>query len=378
MMKTFFKILAFALSFALLFLYNGSAAAEGTDGSPRSSVLIEAKTGRVLYEQNAHEPLPMASTTKIMTALVALENGNVHELVTAGKNAFGVPGTSIYLSLGEQLPLLDMLYGLMLASGNDAAVAIAEHVGGDVDSFCKMMNDRAAALGCEDTVFTTPHGLPADNHHTTARDLALIAREAMQNPVFREIVSTQRASIPWAGHDYDRILNNKNRLLSEYPGAIGVKTGYTKAAGRCLVFAAERDGLELIGVVLNCPDWFREAEALLDRGFDNWQMVSLLSAGETVRTIPVKNGVADAVRVIASSDVAGPVRLDAWPDLVLELPDSLTAGFSQGQTVGTAKLMDAGQTLITVPLVTAEAVPERSFRYGWHRLLREWPLAAGE
>ena len=378
MLKTFFKIAAFALSFALLFLYNGSAVAEGTDGSSRSSILIEAKTGRVLYEQNAHEPLPMASTTKIMTALVALENGNVHDLVTAGKNAFGVPGTSIYLSLGEQLPLLDMLYGLMLASGNDAAVAIAEHIGGDMDSFCRMMNERAAAIGCENTVFASPHGLPADNHHTTARDLALIAREAMQNPTFREIVSTQRASIPWAGHDYDRILNNKNRLLSEYPGAIGVKTGYTKAAGRCLVFAAKRDGLELIGVVLNCPDWFREAEALLDKGFDSWQMVSLLSAGETVRTVPVKNGVSNAVRVIASSDVAGPVRLDAWPDLVLELPDSLEAGFSRGQTVGVAKLMDAGQTLITVPLVTAEAVPERSFRHGWQSVLREWPLAAGE
>ena len=141
---------------------------------------------------------------------------------------------------------------------------------------------------------------------------------------------------------------------------------------------AERDGLELIGVVLNCPNWFQEAEALLDRGFDNWQMVSLLSAGETVRALPVRNGVTDAVRVIASDDVSAPVRMDAWPDLVLELPDSLEAGFPQGQTVGTAKLMDAGQTLITVPLVTAEAVPERSFRYGWRRFLKEWPLAAGE
>ena len=377
-MKTFFKITAFALSFALLFLYNGSAAAEGTDGSPRSSILIEAKTGRVLYEQNAHEPLPMASTTKIMTALVALENGNVHDLVTAGKNAFGVPGTSIYLSLGEQLPLLDMLYGLMLASGNDAAVAIAEHIGGDVDGFCKMMNERAAGIGCENTVFATPHGLPADNHHTTASDLALIAREAMQNSTFREIVSTQRASIPWAERDYDRILNNKNKLLSEYPGAIGVKTGYTKAAGRCLVFAAERDGLELIGVVLNCPDWFREAEAILDRGFENWQMVTLLSKGETVRTIPVKNGVADAVRVVASDDVSGPVRLNAWPDLLIELPETLDAGVKQGQVIGAAKLVDAGQTLISVPLIAAESVPERSFRYGWQRLIGAWPLAAGE
>ena len=367
------KRIVAGLFFAAVFLYNGVARAEA-----RAALLMEYETGRVLYAQNAGEPLPMASTTKIMTALVALENGNLNEPVTTGRNAFGVPGTSIYLSLGEQLPLIDMLYGLMLASGNDAAVAIAEHIGGDVDGFCKMMNERAADIGCENTVFATPHGLPADNHHTTASDLALIAREAMQNPTFREIVSTQRASIPWAERDYDRILNNKNKLLSEYPGAIGVKTGYTKAAGRCLVFAAERDGLELIGVVLNCPDWFQEAEALLDRGFENWQMVSLLSAGETVRTIPVKNGVKDAVRIIASGDVSGPVGLDAWPDLVLEMPDSLEAGFPQGQTVGTAKLMDAGQTLITVPLVTAETVPERSFRYGWQSVLRKWPLAAGE
>ena len=377
-MKTFCKIAVFALFFGLVLLYNGNGLAETADGSPRSAILIEAKTGRVLYENNAHEPLPMASTTKVMTALVALENGNLNDLVTTGRNAFGVPGTSIYLSLDEQLPLIDMLYGLMLASGNDAAVAIAEHIGGDVDGFCQMMNERAADIGCENTVFSTPHGLPADNHHTTARDLALIAREAMGNPTFREIVSTQRASIPWAERDYDRILNNKNKLLSEYPGAIGVKTGYTKAAGRCLVFAAERNGLELIGVVLNCPNWFQEAETLLDRGFDNWQMVSLLSAGETVRTIPVKNGVTDEVRVIAQGDVSGPVRLNAWPDLLIDLPETLDAGIKQGQVIGTARLRDAGQTMITVPLIAAESVPERSFRYGWQRLIGAWPLATGE
>ncbi|MBR5110279.1 MAG: D-alanyl-D-alanine carboxypeptidase [Clostridia bacterium] len=377
-MKSFRKMGAFALFFGLILLYNGNGLAEVTGGSPRSSILIEATTGQVLYEQNAHEPLPMASTTKIMTALVALERGDPDGLVTTGGNAFGVPGTSIYLSLGEQLTLRDMLYGLMLASGNDAAVAIAEHIGGDVDSFCEMMNARAADIGCENTVFATPHGLPAENHHTTARDLALIARTAMQNPAFREIVSTQRASIPWAGHEYDRILTNKNKLLSEYPGAIGVKTGYTKAAGRCLVFAAERDGLELIGAVLNCPDWFQEAAALLDRGFENWQMVSLLSAGETVRFLPVKNGTADTVRIVASGDVSAPVPLDRWPDLVLELPDILNAGLKQGDAIGTAKLLDNGQTLVTVPLVAAENVPERSFQSGWRRLVGQWPLAAGD
>jgi D-alanyl-D-alanine carboxypeptidase len=309
---------------------------------------------------------------------VALENGNLNDIVTTGKNAYGVPGTSIYLGLGEQLTLEQMLYGLMLASGNDAAVAIAEHIGGSIEAFCRMMTERAAEIGCENTVFTTPHGLPADGHHTTAWDLALIAREAMKNPTFREIVSTQRASLPWADHEYDRVLTNKNKLLSTYAGAIGVKTGYTKAAGRCLVFAAERDGLTLIGVVLSCPDWFDEAAALLDRGFDNWQMVTVLSAGETVREIPVSGGVQSSLRVVAQSDVSAPVPDTAWPDLLIDLPESLPAGVEKGQVIGTARLTDRGQTLITVPLIAGEAVPERSFRYGARRVLFAWPLAAGQ
>ena len=357
--------------FSLLFFSPVAAQAEGA----RASILIEAKTGRVLYESNAHEALPMASTTKVMTALLALERGNLDDMVTAGPNAFGVPGTSIYLSLGERLTLRDMLYGLMLASGNDAAVAIAEHIGGTVPDFCRMMTERAEEIGCENTVFTTPHGLPAAGHHTTAWDLALIAREAMQNPVFREIVSTQRATLPWSGHEYSRVLNNKNKLLSAYAGAMGVKTGYTKAAGRCLVFAAERNGLELIGVVLNCPDWFDEAAAILDRGFENWQMAQVLSAGESVREIPVTGGVQASVRAVAQSDAAAPVAWDAWPDLFIDLPESLAAPVKAGQVIGAARMVDQGETLLTVPLLSAENVPERSFRYGGERILALWPLA---
>ena len=360
------------LFFALILLYNGSALGEGA----RSAILIEAETGRVLYEHNAHEALPMASTTKVMTALLALEKGNLSDTVTAGPNAFGVPGTSIYLSLGEQLTLEEMLYGLMLASGNDAAVAIAEHIGGTVADFCRMMTERAAELGCENTVFLTPHGLPGTGHHTTAWDLALIAREAMKNPVFREIVGTQRASIPWAGHDYDRVLTNKNKLLSSYPGAVGIKTGYTKAAGRCLVFAAQRDDLKLIGAVLNCPDWFDEAAALLDRGFDGWQMVTLYSAGETVREIPVSGGRAETVRAVAQRDVAAPVSVSAWPDLLIELPDNLTAGIQAGQRLGSASLIDGGEIIVSVPLVADRAVEENAFRYRLERILTRW--AAGE
>ncbi|MBE5786998.1 MAG: D-alanyl-D-alanine carboxypeptidase [Clostridiales bacterium] len=358
------------LFFALILLYNGEAHAEA-----KAFLLMEAETGRVLYESNASTPLPMASTTKVMTALLALEKGNLSDPVVTSRNAFGVPGTSIYLSQGETLTLEEMLYGLMLASGNDAAVAIAEHIGGTVEAFCRMMTERAAEIGCKDTVFSTPHGLPAANHHTTAYDLALITREALKNPVFREIVSTQRASIPWAGHDYNRVLTNKNKLLSSYPGAIGVKTGYTKAAGRCLVFAAQRDGMCLIGVVLNCPNWFDEAEALLNRGFDNWQQVTLLSQGEAVRRIPVENGQQEAVTVRAARDIAGPVPVNSWPDLIIDLPSTLPAGVERGQIVGAATLMDGGKPLVTVPLYADEASPEQNFRFWLERIIRTWQMA---
>ena len=358
------------LFFTVFLLYNGNALAE----SALSAILIEAETGRVLYEKNAHAPLPMASTTKIMTALLALENGRLEDRVTASRNAFGVPGTSIYLAEGEQLTLEEMLFGLLLASGNDAAVAIAEHIGGSVENFCRMMTRRAESLNCENTVFQTPHGLPCENHHTTAWDLALITREALKNDTFRQIVSTQRAAIPWQGHDYDRILNNKNRLLSSYPGALGVKTGYTKAAGRCLVFAAEREGMRLIGVVLNAPNWFADAAEILDAGFKNWQMVTLLSAGEAVRVLPVTGGTRGSVAVRAQQDVSAPVRTDHWPDLKIDLPDALAAEIKEGQTVGTASLWEGDTCLVSVPLCAEEAVGDASFHASLSRIGQCWGL----
>ncbi len=366
------KRIAAGLFMLVIFLYNGSALAAGA----RSSILIDADTGRVLYESNAHEALPMASTTKVMTALLALEKGNLTDKVTASKNAFGVPGTSIYLSQGETLTLEQMLYGLMLASGNDAAVAVAEHIGGTVEEFCRMMTARAEELGCENTVFLTPHGLPNAAHHTTAYDLALITREALKNPTFATIVSTQRATIPWEGHSYDRVLSNKNKLLSTYPGALGVKTGYTKAAGRCLVFAAQRDGLTVIGVVLNCPDWFTEAAALMDKGFANWQKVTLLSKDEAIRSIPIVSGVAESVTVRALTDVAAPVLMDSWPDLVIDLPEYISAGVKKGDIVGSVSLTDNGQVLCTVPVYAETDVPARSFRHELARILEQWLSSA--
>lgn len=358
---------------ALLFL-PAAARSQEIGTSAKAAVIIDQDSGRVLLEHNAATPLPMASTTKVMTALLAIERGNLSDPVTCSRNAFGVPGTSIYLSLGETLTLEDMLYGLMMQSGNDAATAIAEHIGGTVDDFCRMMTERAAALGCENTVFLTPHGLPKDGHYTTARDLALIAREAMTHDIFRTIVSTRRAKIPWEGRTYDRVLNNKNKLLATYEGATGIKTGYTKAAGRCLVFGAERNGMRVIGVVLNCGDWFDEAARLMDVAFERWESLTLLRAGECLRTLPVANSADADVGAVLTADLTGLVPKSALPDVEINLPETLDAPVKQGQYIGEVRMVCGNEVIATVPLAAAEDVRRDDFASRWEGFVAAWPL----
>ena len=357
---------------AALLLLPAVARGEEVSTSAKACVVTDLRTGRVLLAHNADAPLPMASTTKIMTALLALENAALDEPVTCGRNAFGVPGTSIYLSLGETLPMGEMLHGLMLASGNDAAVAIAEHVGGNVETFCRMMTDRAASLGCTDTVFLTPHGLPCEGHHTTASDLAKIARAAMQEPVFREIVSMQRATIPWEGHDYDRVLNNKNKLLSTYEGALGVKTGYTRAAGRCLVSAAERDSMAILCVVLNCADWFNESARLMDIAFARWDAVTLLVQGEALRQIPVNGGDAESVAAVLAADLTGLVPEGTLPQVEIDLPEVLESPVAAGQRLGVVRMVAGGEVVAEAELVAARDVAKDDFQAWMQRLWGQW------
>lgn len=376
------KIAALALLMGLVICLLGMpavAAAEEDNESletsalgAKAAVLIELNTGKVLYSYNADLALPMASTTKVMTALLAIEYGKLDEIVTCSANAFGVPGTSIYLEQGEQMPLDEMLYGLMLASGNDAAVAIAEHIGGSVEKFCQMMTDRAAELGCKDTVFYTPHGLPNANHHTTANDLALITQEAMSHPFFRQLVSTQRATISWQSRAYDRVLTNKNKLLANYDGATGIKTGYTKAAGRCLVFGAKRENLEVVGVVLNCATWFDTAGAIMDDAFAKYQYVSLFSAGETMRTLPILEGIVGSVNAVILEDLAAPMEYGQWPEIEIDLPDFVDAGVLGGQSLGTVKMVYNGEVIAQQPIVAERSVPRTTFRTHLKRILDGW------
>jgi len=369
MKKWIFACLCLA---ALCFPAQGRAQEVGT--SAKACVIIDEDSGRVLLSHNADAALPMASTTKVMTALLALERGNLTDPVTCSRNAFGVPGTSIYLSLDETLTLEQMLWGLMLASGNDAAVAIAEHIGGSVEEFCLMMTQRAAELGCENTVFLTPHGLPCEGHCTTARDLALIAREAMTHDKFREIVSSTRATIPWEGRSYDRVLNNKNRLLTTYEGATGIKTGYTKKAGRCLVFGAEREGMRILGVVLHCADWFDEAARLMDLTFARYDAVTMLTAGDSLREIPVTNADGITLQAVLASDLRGVIPASALPSVEIDLPESLDAPVYVGDTIGQARLVCGGETVGTADLLADRSVARDDFPARWAEYWNHWLL----
>ena len=357
----------------LLIIPVNACASESLTVGAKGAVLIDGASGRVLFGQNENEQYPMASTTKVMTTLLALEHTSLDEQVTAGKNAAGVTGTSLYLSEGETLSMEHMLYGLILRSGNDAAVAVAEHIAGSVPAFAEMMNERARALNA-DAHFVNPHGLDADGHKTSALGLARIMREAMKNPLFRTITGTQRKIIPWVGNEYSRVLENKNRLLSTYEGATGGKTGYTGKAGRCLVFSAERDGLELIGAVLNCPTWFDTATVMLDYGFDHFRMESAFDAGETVDSLTVVNGIDAAVNAVTETALRGAVPIGKPVDISIALPDTLDAPVHAGDILGTAAIKTGGDVIAQCNLVAANDVGKVSLRQAFTRLLRSWFL----
>lgn len=258
--------------------------------SAKSAILIDADSGKVLWEKNGRQRMGMASTTKIMTALVAAEHCDLQKEVRIPAGAVGVEGSSVYLVAGEVLTMEQLLYALLLASANDAAVAIALTVAGSVEAFAGLMNQKAEEMGLCDTHFVNPNGLYDDNHYTTAYDLAIISAYALRHPTLREIVSTYKKNIPLNGSDGTRVLVNHNKMLRLYKGAIGMKTGFTKMTGRTLVSAAERDGLRLIAVTLNAPDDWNDHTRMLDYGFDRYERVLLTGVKEFTYLFPVTGG----------------------------------------------------------------------------------------
>ncbi len=262
------------------------AAHAATEG--RAECVVEVTSRRFLSEKNADARLPMASTTKILTAIIAIEDLDPEEEIVIPQEAEGTEGSSVYLRAGETYAVRDLLYGLMLRSGNDCAVALALRRSGSVAAFTAEMKARALKMGAEHSDFANPHGLPDPDHYTTARDLALVAAYAMQNETFREIVSCKYYA--------PRGWKNKNKMLWQYGGATGVKTGFTTAAGRCLVTAAERDGMQLVCVLLNCPQTYERTAELLDGCYATYRMIPLLDATMPYEGFAIKYGFAYPLR----------------------------------------------------------------------------------
>lgn len=329
----------------------------------RSAVVMEATTGKILYSRNMDERRYPASTTKIMTLIVALEEGSLDDMVAASENASHTEGSTIWLEPGEKMRMLDLLYGMMLVSGNDATVAVAEHIAGSVDAFAQRMTAKAHEIGAVNTSFVNSSGLPDERHYTTAHDLALIAAYGYGNPMFEQIVSTKERQIPWGKNDYDRVLRNENQMLWLYDGGNGVKTGYTDAAGRCLVSAAKRDGIQLVAVVLDSQYMWNDSIALLNYGFEKIHPVKLAAKNSTIKTVDVISGRKKSLELKLAEDLTVP---EADQDQgkffkVIHSPDQVYAAVRQGDVLGTMDIMYDGKKIASANLVAAESIEKKSF-----------------
>lgn len=340
----------------------------------KAMCLIEAQSGRILAEKNSNASLPMASTTKIMTAITAIENCNdLDEVFEVSPKAIGVSGTSLYLREGERHSVRDLLYGLMLVSGNDASVAIGERVGGTREHFVDLMNFTAHRLGAKNTHFENTHGLDEEGHYTSASDLAHIAAYALKNETFREIVSTQNKKITSADGK-NRYLCNKNKLLRTFDGAIGVKTGYTDDAGRCLVSAAERDGMTLVAVVLNCRPMFEECASLLEWGFENYRMCDLTAKVNFSKTIAVESGMTDSVAIGHNEHFTYPLteQEEQRVNVSVNLLPSIAPPRDEGTKVGDFEIMFDNDLLFSGEIVTMEKVKARSYLQRMQDIFDQW------
>jgi D-alanyl-D-alanine carboxypeptidase (penicillin-binding protein 5/6) len=334
------------------------------------AALIDGRNGQFLYEKNPSEHLYPASTTKILTAVIALENGKLDDRVTIPAEACNVEGSAIGLLEGEQMSLEDLLYALLLNSGNDTAIAIAIHTAGSVDKFTALMNKKAAELGAVNSHFNNPNGLPDPNHYSTAHDMALISYYAMQNPEFRKIVATKIRTIDRSDPTAQIYLENHNRLLWNYEGAIGLKTGYTDEAGQCLVSAANRNGRELLAVVLKTEgsNIWTDSTALLDYGFSAFNNVCLTEAGKFAGEIPVRYGVVDSVPVQTGSSLNYNFTLGNTADFRQEvkLAANVTAPVKPGIKLGEMVFYAGDRELGRVDLIAQKQVNRKL-------LARIWP-----
>lgn len=347
----------------------------------QSAILMEAETGRILWEKNAYEPKAMASTTKIMTCILALEKGTLSDEVTVSEKAARAPQVKLSLRAGEKHCLGDLLYALMMKSSNDVAIVIAEHISGSVEAFCEEMTRKARELGAKSTVYKTPNGLDAEGHQSTAYDLALITRYAMKNPKFVEIINTKEITIPQEGNYRSFHLSNANRFLNEFSGANGVKTGYTGKAGYCFVGAVKQNGMQLISVVL-ASGWgargkeqkWTDTKRVMKYGIENYQKVCLLEQEKIMTRIPVERAKESSVSLYSNGTVIYPIKEEEKSKARIELhvPKSIEAPIHKGQKLGTAKVFLEEKVCGIVPLIADRSIERHDFPTSLDKVLNHW------
>ncbi len=325
--------------------------------SAKAAVLMDAESGMVLWEKNADQRMGMASTTKIMTALTVLKLTRPENTVVIPRKAVGIEGSSVYLCEGERLTVEQLLYALILSSANDAAAALAIHCSGSIEAFADQMNALARELGLKDTHFVNPHGLYDEAHYTTARELGIITSAALENRLLSKIFATKKATIPFDTEDGGRLLVNHNKMLSYYDGAIGVKTGFTKSTGRCLVSAAEREKMTLICVTLNAPDDWRDHTALLDYGFENFRRAVIADVGEYTFELAVTGAKKDTVTLTNTQPLVLTLpRGNEDVEYTVLAPCRFAfAPVTRGDTLASVSVSAYGQTA-TSALVAAETL----------------------
>lgn len=357
------RYLTIILIICFTFLLEGpvALASEKPGISADAAILMDLKTGQVLYAKNPFKTRPPASTTKVLTALIAVESGKLKDQVKVSRKAAYTEGSSMYLKVGEVISLSDLIYGALMHSGNDACEAIAEHIGGSVEKFAELMNIKALAVGTVNSHFANPHGLPDDNHYTCAYDLARITRHALNNPLFSQIVSTRNKMLKDPEEESGRRLSNTNKLLWKYLWADGVKTGTTSKAGQCLVSSATKGNRQLVAVVLHSGNRWQDSIELFEYGFNRFEYSHVAVTGVEYDRYQVQNGEEKEVPVVYQSDLGLLLPVNS-PDSLekrVTIDSYPVAPVKKGQVIGSISYFVDNCFTGRVNLVAAAEVDEQ-------------------